>query len=49
MYVEDVHDLNELEVLHREAVSFLAANPNSEQARWDVEDIEERIGHLSNA
>ncbi|QBP30553.1 hypothetical protein SEA_CHARM_72 [Mycobacterium phage Charm] len=49
MYVEDVHDLNELRVLHREAVSFLGKNPNSEQAQWDVEDIEERIGHLSNA
>ncbi|QFG08655.1 hypothetical protein PBI_VANISOA_75 [Mycobacterium phage Vanisoa] len=47
MYVEDVHDLNELQVLLRDAESFLAANPKSEQAAWDVEDIKERIGVLT--
>ncbi|AOT24995.1 hypothetical protein PBI_KALPINE_76 [Mycobacterium phage Kalpine] len=46
MYVEDVDDLGELEELRDEAVSRLEANPDNEQASFDLEDIEERIAQV---
>ncbi|QFG04649.1 hypothetical protein PBI_KEZIACHARLES14_75 [Mycobacterium phage Keziacharles14] len=46
MYVEDVDDLQELEALHAEAVDRLGANPRSEQAAWDIEDIVQRVNEV---
>lgn len=43
MYVADVTSIKELEFLLAEAEDFLLADPYSEQARWDIEDITERI------
>ncbi|QXO13353.1 hypothetical protein SEA_TROOPER_76 [Mycobacterium phage Trooper] len=47
MYVDDVDDLEELEELRDEAEGRLEADPGNEQARWDLEDIEDRIDDLS--
>lgn len=43
MYVDDIDDLAELEELLSEARARLEADPRSEQAAWDVEDIEDRL------
>ncbi|ALF02221.1 hypothetical protein SEA_LADYBIRD_80 [Mycobacterium phage LadyBird] len=48
MYVDDIDDLEELEFLRDEAEKRVDANPSNEQAAWDLEDIEERIGELSD-
>lgn len=45
---DDIDDLDELEALYDEAVNLLEANPDSEQARWYVEDIHDRIEELSS-
>ncbi|QGJ88831.1 hypothetical protein SEA_YECEY3_80 [Mycobacterium phage Yecey3] len=47
MYVGDVDDLDELADLLLEAEDRLSASPNSEQAQWDVEDIQQRIEEVS--
>ncbi|AEJ93355.1 hypothetical protein SEA_GREEDYLAWYER_74 [Mycobacterium phage GreedyLawyer] len=49
MYVEDVDDLVELEFLLADAEDRLAEDPANEQARWDVEDIEDRIQDVRTA
>lgn len=46
MYVADVTDIKELEELLAEAQDFLLADPYSEQAAWDIEDITSRIYEL---
>ncbi|QBJ01160.1 hypothetical protein PBI_ARISSANAE_75 [Mycobacterium phage Arissanae] len=48
MYVDDVDDLDELADLLLEAEERLSACPSSEQAAWDVEDIQGRIDELSS-
>ncbi|QFG12577.1 hypothetical protein PBI_TOAKA_78 [Mycobacterium phage Toaka] len=48
MYVADVDDLEELRWLRDEAEKTLRTNPSNEQARWDIEDIDERIEELSS-
>ena len=40
MYVADVTSIEELNSLLAEAKAFLEDHPGSEQAAWDVEDIE---------
>ena len=46
MYVADVTDMKELEYLLAEAEDWLLREPDSEQAAWDIEDIEDRIAEL---
>jgi hypothetical protein len=43
MYFADVTSMKELEFLLSEAECWLMDSPDSEQARWDVEDIKERM------
>lgn len=43
MYVADVTSMSELQYLLGEAECWLMDDPSSEQARWDIEDIKERI------
>lgn len=43
MYVADVTSISELQYLLAEAEDFLLRDPGSEQARWDIQDITERI------
>ncbi|QGJ89214.1 hypothetical protein SEA_RETRO23_77 [Mycobacterium phage Retro23] len=47
MYVDDIDDLEELEELRDEAANFFRTHPHSQQAQWDLEDIEERIDELT--
>ncbi|AOZ64019.1 hypothetical protein SEA_BAEHEXIC_75 [Mycobacterium phage Baehexic] len=47
MYVDDIDDLEELKELRRDAEKRLGDRPQDEQAQWDLEDIEDRIGELS--
>ena len=49
MYVADVTSIEELNSLLAEAKAFLEDHPGSEQAAWDVEDIEGRIAELALA
>jgi hypothetical protein len=47
MYVEDVTDIEELIDLLAEVEDRLLADPDNEQARWDHEDIRDRILELT--
>ncbi|AHG24298.1 hypothetical protein KIY80_gp74 [Mycobacterium phage Benvolio] len=47
MYVDDVDDLEELEYLRDEAQARVDSGTYTEQAQWDLEDIEARIEELS--
>ena len=47
MYVADIHDVEELFDLLVDAVERLGDNPDNEQAKFDREDILDRIKELA--
>lgn len=46
MYVADIDNIEELQLLLEESREYLQKDPDCEQCKWDIEDILERIEQI---